>query len=253
MTAFSFFGAFKTKRSPVGSIPEGERVYAIGDVHGRADLLESLLTKIAEDDAARGAAAVQIIFLGDLVDRGPDSKRVLDLVVELGRSGRTARVLRGNHDDVFLRATKGDARATRHLHKMGGRPTLLSYGITEQEYDQVGYAELTRHLQELVPPHHVALLDGMENMAIVGDYVFVHAGVRPGVPLDEQKPEDLCWIRSDFLDHRGDFGGVVVHGHSITDAVEIRANRIGIDTGAYASDRLTAVGLEGADRWFLST
>jgi serine/threonine protein phosphatase 1 len=253
MTAFSFFNAFKTKRSSTSAVPDGQRVYAVGDVHGRADLLEALLAKIDADEAERGAAQTQIIFLGDLVDRGPDSKRVLDLVVELERSGRAVRVLRGNHDDVFLRATKGDARATRHLHKMGGRPTLVSYGITEEEYDQVGYDELTRHLHELVPPDHVALLEGMENMAIVGDYVFVHAGVRPGVPLDEQTPEDLCWIRSDFLDHRGDFGGVVIHGHSITDDVQVRSNRIGIDTGAYASDRLTAVGLEGSARWFLST
>jgi serine/threonine protein phosphatase 1 len=253
MTALSFFSAFKARRASASSIPEGQRVYAIGDVHGRADLLEQLLAMVDADEAARTPATTQIIFLGDLVDRGPDSKRVLDLVVDLGRSGRTVRVLRGNHDDVFLRATKGDARATRHLHKMGGRPTLLSYGITEEEYDQVGYAELTRHLHDLVPPHHVALLEGMENMAMVGGYVFAHAGVRPGVPLDEQTPEDLCWIRNDFLDHRGDFGGVVVHGHSISDDVEVRPNRIGIDTGAYASDRLTAVGLEGSDRWFLST
>lgn len=253
MTAFSFFSAFRTRRASASAIPDGQRVYAVGDVHGRADLLERLLAEIDRDDSSRTPARTEIIFLGDLVDRGPDSKRVLDLVIDLDRSGRTVRVLRGNHDDVFLRATKGDARATRHLHKMGGRPTLLSYGISEEEYDQVGYAELTRHLHELVPPHHVALLEGMENMAVVGDYVFVHAGVRPGVPLDEQTREDLCWIRNDFLDHRGDFGGLVVHGHSISDEVDVRPNRIGIDTGAYASDRLTAVGLEGSERWFLST
>lgn len=253
MTAFSFFNAFRAKRSPAESVPDGQRVYAIGDVHGRADLLEELLVKIDADAAGRGPAETQIVFLGDLVDRGPDSKRVLDLVVDLRRSGRTVRLLRGNHDDVFLRAVNGDASATRHLHRMGGRSTLLSYGITGEEYDQVDYGELTEHLRELVPPHHVVLLENMENMAIVGGYVFVHAGIRPGVPLDEQTREDLCWIREDFLDHRGDFGKVVIHGHSITDDVEVRPNRIGIDTGAYASDRLTAVGLEGGERWFLST
>lgn len=253
MTALSFFSAFKNKRSPAAELPLGERVYAIGDIHGRADLLEQLLGQIEQDESDRPQARTQIIFLGDLVDRGADSKRVLDLVIDLGSRGRTVRLLRGNHDDVFLRAIQGDSRATRHLHKMGGRATLLSYGITEEEYDLVGYGELTRHLQELVPPHHLDLLQAMENVAVVGDYVFVHAGIRPGIPLEEQVPEDLCWIRGDFLDHRGDLGGVVVHGHSISDDVQIRPNRIGIDTGAYASDKLTAIGLEGPDRWFLST
>lgn len=252
MTAFPFFSALKSRRAPAAAIPGGQRVYAIGDIHGRADLLEALLGQIEADEAPRGAAETQIIFLGDLVDRGPDSKRVLDLVVALGQE-RTVRLLRGNHDDVFLRAIKGNPRAIRHLHKMGGRPTLLSYGIGEDEYDNVDYPELTAHLAQLVPADHVALLQRMENMAVVGDYVFVHAGVRPGVPLDEQTPEDLCWIRSEFLDHRGDFGGFVVHGHSITDDVEVRPNRIGIDTGAFSSDKLSAIGLEGRERWFLST
>lgn len=253
MTAFPFFNAFRAKRSPAGSVPDGQRVYAIGDVHGRADLLEELLVKIDADAAGRGPAETQIVFLGDLVDRGPDSKRVLDLVVDLRRSGRTVRLLRGNHDDVFLRAVNGDALATRHLHRIGGRATLVSYGVSENDYDSFDYPELTDEIGKLVPAHHVALLAAMENLVVIGDYVFVHAGIRPGVPLDQQTREDLCWIREDFLDHRGDFGGIVIHGHSITDDVEVRPNRIGIDTGAYASNRLTAVGLEGGERWFLST
>lgn len=251
MTAFSFFSTFRSKRNGA-AVPDGQRVYAIGDVHGRADLLEQLLALIEDDDAGRPTAETQLILLGDLVDRGPESRRVLDVVDELSRR-RSVRVLRGNHDDVFLRAVKGDSRATRHLHKMGGRATLLSYGISEHDYDHTEYPELTQRLHDLVPSSHVALLERMENLATVGDYVFVHAGVRPGIPLDEQAPEDLSWIRHDFLRHRGDFGGFVIHGHSISADVEIRPNRIGIDTGAYSSEKLTAVGLEGRERWFLST
>jgi serine/threonine protein phosphatase 1 len=252
MTAFSFFSAFRTKREPVASLPAGEIVYAIGDIHGRADLLARLLDQIAVDEASRGATATQIIFLGDLVDRGPESCQVLDLVIAL-ESQRRVRVLRGNHDEVFRRAARGDERSTRALHKMGGRATLLSYGIGEAEYDAAHYDELTVHLRELVPAPHLDLLDRMEDIIVLGDYVFVHAGVRPGVPLDEQTAEDLYWIRNDFLHHRGDFGGVVIHGHSIVSDVDVRPNRIGIDTGAYESHKLTAIGLEGDQRWFLST
>lgn len=252
MNAFSFLSAFRSRREPAARLPHGEMVYAIGDVHGRADLLAELLDRIALDEAERGAAATQIIFLGDLVDRGPDSRRVLDLVLALEQT-RRVRLLRGNHDEVFRRAAAGDPRSTRALHKMGGRATLLSYGISAAEYAATDYDDLTEHLRQLVPPEHLDLLDRMENMIVLGDYVFVHAGVRPGVPLGEQMPEDLFWIRREFLDHRGDFGGVVVHGHSIVADVDVRANRIGIDTGAYESNKLTAIGLQEAERWFLST
>jgi serine/threonine protein phosphatase 1 len=241
-------------RSRGPAIPAGERVYAVGDIHGRSDLLEDLIGRIDADDAARPRSDTTIIFLGDLVDRGPDSKGVVACLLALRRErGERVRFLRGNHEEVFLRAAAGEPRLTRYLVRIGGRPTLHSYGVTDEEYETLQYEALAARFAALVPEEHRVFLGSFEDMIAVGDYLFVHAGLRPGVPIEAQDPEDLYWIREEFLDHRETFGRMVVHGHSISEEVEIRSNRIGIDTGAYASGRLTAIGLEGEERWFLST
>jgi serine/threonine protein phosphatase 1 len=235
------------------AVPEGRRVYAVGDIHGRRDLLDQLLELIDEDDAARGPADTEIIFLGDLVDRGPDSRGVVDRLLRLAHAGGKVRFLMGNHEDVFVRAARGDLRALRFLTRIGGRETLLSYGISAEQYRNVDFDELAHLLEQNVPAEHIEFLSAFESWIEVGDYLFVHAGVRPGIAIEAQSRGDLCWIREEFLDHRDSFGKMVVHGHSITDDVDLRSNRIGIDTGAYASGRLTAIGLEGVERWFLST
>lgn len=245
--------ALRPAAAPEPRIPDGQRVYAIGDVHGRADLVERIAEQILTDSHDRGPADVQIIFLGDLVDRGPASKQVIDTLIGLKAHGAPVRCLVGNHDSVFLRVLDGDERAARFLIRMGGKSTLISYGITETEYQDLDYPELVERLVALAPQEHVDFLRGLDRMVEVGDYVFVHAGLKPGVALEDQKSEDLCWIREEFLRHSGNFGKFVVHGHSITEEADIRPNRIGIDTGAYDSGRLTAIGLEGADRWFLTT
>lgn len=233
-------------------MPDGMRVYAIGDIHGRLDLLDRLLVMIDEDDSRRGQADTALIFLGDLVDRGPDSLGVVERLIKL-REERPVRCLMGNHEEVFLSAVAGDLRALRFLVRIGGRETLISYGISEDEYRGVDYDGLLALLQEKVPPSHVAFLSAFEHMIEIGDYLFVHAGLRPGVAVEDQKTSDLCWIREDFLSHRDSFGKMVVHGHSITEDIDERPNRIGIDTGAFASGHLTAIGLEADQRWFLST
>ena len=244
---------FASRSQPRGcTVPDGVRVYAIGDIHGRLDLLDRLLGMIDEDDASRGPARSELIFLGDLVDRGPDSVGVIERVMALSATGRV-RYLMGNHEEVFLRAVGGDLRALRFLVRIGGRETLLSYGVSEEEYRALDFDELMVLLQAKVPPSHVAFLSAFENMIEVGDYLFVHAGLRPGVAVEDQKTSDLCWIRDDFLSHRDSFGKMVVHGHSITEEIDERPNRIGIDTGAFASGRLTAIGLESDQRWYLST
>ena len=235
-------------------VPPGRRIYAIGDIHGRLDLLDRLLDSIAADDRDRGAGArPELIFLGDLVDRGPQSRGVVERLLGLRDGPVPARFLMGNHEEVFLRAARGDARALRFLIRIGGRETIFSYGITEAEYRDLDYEPLAALLPERVPAAHVDFLAGFEMMIEIGDYLFVHAGLRPGIALEDQATSDLCWIREEFLNHRDSFGKMVVHGHSITDDVDLRPNRIGIDTGAFASGRLTALGLEGAERWFLST
>lgn len=245
--------AGRKNKSIDARIPDHQRVYAIGDIHGRLDLFESLLTTIAADDAERGEAETLLILLGDLVDRGPDSAGVVERAIALRDSGRPLRCLMGNHEEVFLRALGGDAKATKFLIRIGGRATLASYGVTDAEYNELDYEELARILAERVPASHVAFLESFEDMIEIGDYAFVHAGIRPGVALEDQKPSDLRWIREEFLSHVDAHARVVVHGHSISDDVERRANRIGIDTGAFASGRLSAVGLQGSDCWFLST
>jgi serine/threonine protein phosphatase 1 len=237
---------------PAATVPDGVRIYAIGDIHGRRDLLDQLLFRIEADERARGAARSELIFLGDLIDRGPDSAGVVQRALEIAQS-RPARFLMGNHEEVFLKALGGSLEALRFFVKIGGRATILSYGFEQAEYDSLEYDELLEALIERVPPEHVAFMRGFENQIAVGDYLFVHAGIRPRVPLDEQTGGDLRWIRSEFLDYRGAHGPIVVHGHTICDEVEERPNRIGIDTGAFASGRLTAIGLEGGERWYLTT
>jgi serine/threonine protein phosphatase 1 len=236
------------------AVPDGVRVYAIGDIHGRLDLLDSLLASIAADDRARGGALrTRYIFLGDLIDRGPESRGVVERLMALAEAGPDVRFLMGNHEEVLLRALDGDVRALRFLVRIGGRETLLSYGVGEEEYRSHDYDDLLRIAAERVPAAHRAFLTGFEKWISVGDYLFVHAGIRPGVAIEDQAASDLYWIRDDFLRHRDSFGKMVVHGHSITEEIDVRANRIGIDTGAFASGRLTAIGLEGDERWFLST
>ena len=240
--------------APQGSIPPGLRLYAIGDIHGRIDLLDALLDRITQDDAKRDGAEPQLIlpqliFLGDLVDRGPDSASVIERAMAIKRDLPSTRLLMGNHEEVFLKCLEGDERALQFFCKIGGRETILSYGISEADYNGLEYPELLARLQAAVPASHVAFLTDFEDMIIIGDYVFVHAGIRPGIPLSEQRTSDLRWIRESFLDHNAPFEKIVVHGHTISDQIEIRSNRIGIDTGAYLTGRLSAIALQGHERW----
>lgn len=253
MPVRTLMNLFATRRPGGHFVPDGRRVYAVGDIHGRLDLLERLLAMIEGDSSRRAEAETLIIFLGDLVDRGPDSRGVVDRLIRFARERGATRFLMGNHEEVFLRAVEGDLRALRFLLRIGGRATILSYGIGDEDYRRLGFEDLAALLREKVPEEHVRFLSAFERWIEVGDYLFVHAGLRPGVPLEEQTMSDLCWIREDFLRHREGFGKMVVHGHSITDEIDQRTNRIGIDTGAFASGKLTAIGLERDERWFLST
>lgn len=233
------------------AIPPGQRVYAVGDIHGRLDLFQALVAAIERDDAARRKADTTVILLGDLVDRGPDSSAVIAAARDLaGR--RKVRFIAGNHEEMFLDSF-GKAEVLRHFLRHGGRETLLSYPIAPDVYRDLTLDETREILPSLIPTEDIAFLRGFEDMIRIGDYLFVHAGIRPGLPLDQQETRDLRWIREPFLGSTEDHGCCVIHGHSIADEPEVRANRIGIDTGAYMSGRLTALGLEGTERWFLET
>lgn len=253
------FGLFKSKSAPPPpakppSLEEGHRVYAIGDIHGRLDLLTDLIDLIAEDDHARGPInRTELIFLGDYIDRGPDSAGVIDFVLRLREWWPSITFLQGNHEEVFLMAARGDENALRFLTRIGGRETLMSYGASEQDLDQLTLGELRAWLMKTVPEQHLQFLESMGDRLIIGDYAFVHAGIRPEVPMSEQESKDLRWIRDEFLDFDKLHEFFIVHGHSITAAVEQLPNRMGIDTGAYESGVLTAVGLEGTERWLVNT
>lgn len=227
-------------------VPEGERWYVIGDIHGRRDLFEALAAAIDADDAAAGPAETTVVLLGDLVDRGPDSAGVVALAREWGQR-RRLRHLAGNHEEMFLESFE-DAEMLRHFLRHGGRETVLSYGLDRDRYNAMSLEELQAEMARIIPEEDRAFLAAGEEWIETGDYLLVHAGINPAVPLADQRRSDLLWIRSRFLDHSGPFSHVVVHGHTIFDDVEDAGTRIGIDTGAYRSGRLTALVLEGSAR-----
>ncbi len=228
--------------------PDDTIVYAIGDIHGRGDLLAELHRLIEIDARARPVERRVIVHLGDYVDRGPDSRGVLDRLIGAPLAGFQSVHLKGNHEDLLLRFLDGGAGGIWLMND--GDATLRSYGVAADDVDP-GKAQ--RAFGKRLPPAHRAFLEGLALEHREGDYLFVHAGIRPGVPLDRQAPADLLWIREPFLGWTGDHGAVVVHGHTPVPEPEMRANRIGIDTGAFYSGRLTCLVLEGGGRRFLST
>lgn len=243
------------RKSNAPATAQGERIYAIGDIHGRLDLLEDLLAQIHTDNAGRASARTTFVFLGDLVDRGPNSRGVVERLMRLAEaSGKdliSVVFLKGNHEELLIKAYRGDRQAARLLNRVGGRETLLSYGVTAEEYDAANIDELLALMTPRIPERHIAFLDGFTDWYESGRYLFVHAGIRPDVPLANQRGSDLRWIRREFLEWSGDLGYMVVHGHSISEEVDERSNRIGIDTGAYVTGRLTALAVEGSHRWYL--
>jgi serine/threonine protein phosphatase 1 len=237
-------------------IPVGQAVYAVGDVHGRLDLLDDLLRRI-EEDARRHEADVerQLILLGDYIDRGPDSRGVVERLLATPLAGFSTVWLMGNHEDALLAFLDGLSDGLDWL-TYGGLETLMAYGVPLRSLPNTlaASSELRRALAGALPPSHIAFFRQCQFRHIVGDYLFVHAGVRPGVPLDAQTPADLMWIRDDFLRSRTPLAThVVVHGHTIVDQPQDREYRINIDTGAVVSGKLTCLVVRGSQRRFIST
>jgi serine/threonine protein phosphatase 1 len=231
---------------PAPAAPPGTRWYAVGDVHGRLDLFEALIEAIERDDAEAQPATSTVVLLGDLVDRGPNSAGVVDRA-RAWQAERRMRLLAGNHEEMFLYALE-DVAVMRHFLRHGGRETALSYGIPRADYDRATVEELQSMLAAAVPADHRQFLAAAKNYLVAGDYLFVHAGIAPQVPLEEQQEHHMRWIREPFLDHSEPHAHFVVHGHTITETIDERHNRIGIDTGAYRSGCLTALVLEGTSR-----
>jgi len=233
--------------------PNGHRAYSVGDVHGRLDLLERLLERIEADNRARGKAKTSIIFLGDLIDRGPASAGVVERLRTYHPAFAKPIFIMGNHEEILLRIVKGEMPLFRDWLRFGGAECLESYGLDADQLRDLPQRQAHRLIKEGIPDNHVAFLSSFVDSASFGSYLFVHAGIRPGVPLPSQSTQDLRWIRQPFLHDETDHGRVVVHGHTISEEVEQLPNRICIDTGAYRTGVLTALGLEGADRWLLQT
>lgn len=245
--------SFMRGADAIRSAPRDHRAYAIGDIHGRLDLLERLLRGVEHDLQERPVRKALIVFLGDLVDRGPHSAQVIERLRNY-RPGRARTVfLLGNHEEVLLRILDGDATPVPSWLRFGGAQCLDSYGVDPRSLAEVPAEQAVQMVQRAIPDSHKEFLASFVDTCRFGDYLFVHAGIRPGIPIDQQQQSDLRWIRDPFLLDDTDHGMVVVHGHTIVDDVEERSNRIGIDTGAYRTGVLTALVLEGQDRWYIDT
>jgi serine/threonine protein phosphatase 1 len=225
------------------SLPDGIRIYAIGDIHGRADLLQQMFTVIDNDMARHGTVRSIHVFLGDYIDRGPASRETIDLLIDRG-SKHEAVFLKGNHE-VFMFEVLKDPSRYADWKQYGGLQTLTSYGLRPTlNPDLVEQAELIAEFAHRIPPNHRRFFNGLRVHFVCGDFFFVHAGVKPGVPLDQQKEEDLLWIRDEFLQSNESFGKYIVHGHTPVLAPDVRPNRINIDTGAYATGNLALLTLQ---------
>jgi serine/threonine protein phosphatase 1 len=226
----------------------GRLIYAVGDVHGRLDVLRLLLRDIAADAlATRPVERPVLVFLGDYIDRGPDSRGVIEAVLHLARDGAfEVAPLKGNHEQALLRFLDDPSFAASWMDN-GGGATLISYGVQPPALrtDAEAWAQARDAFEAALPPAHRRFFETLEPIRVIGDYAFVHAGVRPGAPLEAQSERDLLWIRYDFLDDPGPFEKVIVHGHTPSEAPQLLKQRLGVDTGAYATGLLSAVRLHG--------
>jgi serine/threonine protein phosphatase 1 len=234
-------------------IADGVRIYAIGDVHGCNSILQHLLASIDEHLTVFPTRRPVLVFLGDYVDRGPGSRQAIDQLISLGER-KEAIFLRGNHESYLLAFLKQPAILSKWI-QFGALDTLRSYGLSpENHFDPKEQEYLAAALRlALDKAGHLQFLDALQISFVCGDFFFVHAGVRPGIPLDQQSEEDLLWIREDFLHFGGEFGKIVVHGHTPVLQPEVCSNRINIDTGAYATGRLTCLVIERNEMKFISS
>jgi serine/threonine protein phosphatase 1 len=231
------------KEKPRPRVPEGVRIYAIGDIHGRADLLERMLNRIDADLVSNPVRIGIQVFLGDYIDRGPASREVLDRLVARNGSCRSV-FLKGNHEG-YLTGFLANPTILEDWQRYGGLETLMSYGIIPSiNANAATRAQLAAALDQALPESHRRFIGNLKSSFTCGDYFFAHAGVRPGVPLAKQREEDLLWIRQDFLLYEEDFSKIVVHGHTPVPQPDVRPNRINIDTGAFATGQLTCLILE---------
>ena len=237
---------------PAPAVPAGTRLYAVGDIHGSVDLLDELHEQI-RNDASGFEGSKRIIYLGDYVDRGTQSREVIGRLMEGPLPGFECVCLRGNHEQTLLDFLDHPEQAAGWLN-YGGLATLLSYGVRLERAPFEGdLPMIAEQLAERLPDSHRQFLAQLPLHHQEGNYLFVHAGIRPAIALERQHPDDLMWIRDDFIGHPGPHDFIVVHGHSITDKAQLLPHRIGIDTGACVSGVLTCLVLEGNEQRLIQT
>ena len=228
------------------------RIYAIGDIHGRLDLLNELLARISSDIALRPTARPLYVFLGDYIDRGSASRETIDRLIEHGKTHESV-FLKGNHELIAIKCLSDRGLFDQWL-RLGGLETLVSYGVpAETLANGKQIAELQSAFHGALPQAHFRFFRDLKNSFECGDFFFAHAGVKPNVELSRQKENDLLWIRGEFLTSKDDFGKIVVHGHTPTREIEVGPNRINIDTGAFATGRLSCLVLEGEELTVIDT
>ena len=222
------------------SLPPGVRIYAVGDIHGRFDLLDELLARIGDDMSSRPTARSVSVFLGDYLDRGPSSRETIDRLIAHAEANESV-FLKGNHEQIAISCLRDRGLFERWM-RLGGRETLISYGITLAALsDDRQIVRLQAAFHDALPQSHFRFFRDLQNSYTCGDYFFAHAGVKPDIPLSRQKENDLLWIRQEFLSSRDDFGKIVIHGHTPRRDIEVEPNRVNIDTGAFATGRLTCL------------
>ena len=246
----------------ITEVPDGSCVYAIGDIHGRFDLLEALIAKIEADVAELETdQKPTLVFLGDYIDRGLQSRQIIDLFLGDRLSNFETVFLMGNHEEALLNFLQ-DPNFGEKWAMYGGAETLFSYGLQPPPRNigrgsnlalRDAWVTLWNQFRVSLPEEHLSFYRSLKLSHTIGDYIFVHAGLRPGIPYDQQRGEDLLWIREEFLAASGDFEKLVVHGHTLTDNVYRDNRRIGLDTGAYMTGRLTAARFVGQEIDYLST
>jgi serine/threonine protein phosphatase 1 len=226
------------------SLPAGLRIYAVGDVHGRLDLLEKLLARIKTDIALRPTVRPVYVFLGDYIDRGSSSRETIDRLIEHGETHESV-FLKGNHEHIAIKCLSDRSRFDQWL-RLGGLETLASYGVPPEILaNGKQIVEVQAAFHDALPKKHFRFFRDLQKSFVSGDFFFAHAGVNPKVELSRQKESDLLWIRGEFLSSNEDFGKIIVHGHTPAREIEVRPNRINIDTGAFATGRLTCLAIEG--------
>ena len=248
-----FFGSRRGEERSY-SVPVDTRVYAVGDIHGRADLLKRLHDMIRTDTRAQNTGRGVLVYVGDYIDRGDSSREVLDILLNDPVQNVETIHLLGNHE-AFMLTFLDDPGVGEMWLKNGGDATVYSYGVGAPAISdrEERHRIMRDDLREKLPESHLDFLRSLRRYHVEGEYAFVHAGIKPGVPLEDQVDEDVLWIRGEFLDNRADHGKCIVHGHTIADEIEVRSNRIGIDTGAYFSGTLSCLVLDGESRAVLQT